>query len=453
MPPPATTDELFDVIDRSGLLPADVWRTCQPSPGRMMSKDAVLARMTRDGVITPFHAKQLGLGRHRGFFLNVKYKLLAHLGSGGNGQVYLCEHLLLGRLVAVKILLPSAVESAGAVQRFFREAKAVAALDSPNIVRVFDMDQVGESPFMVMEYVDGTNLHAVVAQGEPLAVARAANYARQAALGLAHAHAAGLVHRDVKPGNLLVDRAGVVKLLDLGLARFFTHPERNKNLTAKFDAKSVVGTADFMAPEQARDSSGVDIRADIYGLGGTLYYLLAGRSPFEGATLAQKLDWQQTRPPPPITEFRRGVPAGLVAVLERMLAKNPTDRYAAPDAVVKALAPWGEQAVPPPSAAEMPLVPASAYRLGLSPPPPAPSRSADSTAETPTIEPDANSEGEPTVDLLDPHTPNADAVLSKAPRPTVAAAPPRPPVRGWWLAAAAVGLVAAGAFLSWLLRP
>ena len=446
MPPPATPDELFVVIDRSGLLTAEVVRTYRPPPGRPTTPDAILARMTADGVITPFHAKHLAGGRYRGFFLTDKYKLLAHLGTGGMGHVYLCEHLLLHRLVAVKVLQTAVVaESAGAVERFFREARAVAALDDPNIVRVFDMDRSANAPFMVMEYVDGATLHALVAAGGPMTIARAANYARQAALGLAHAHAAGLVHRDVKPGNLLVDRAGVVKLVDLGLARYFTDTAKNQNLTAQFDANNVVGTADFIAPEQTRDSSAVDIRADIYSLGGTLYYFLAGRSPFEHGTVGQKLEWHQSKPPPPLANYRKGVPDGLVAVLDKMLAKNPDDRYATPTEVVEALAPWGDRPVPPPTADEMPKLSASAYRLGLSPPP-------SSVLTRPSAIPllPAKVRDTPTPPPVIPETEEAPTLAEPPASGPVPVPVPHSGNRGW-LFASVVALLLAGVLALWLI--
>ncbi len=446
MPPPATPDELFDVIDRSGLLTAEAVRPYRPTPGRPATAAAILARMTADGVITPFHAKHLAGGRYRGFFLTDKYKLLAHLGTGGMGHVYLCEHLLLHRLVAVKVLQTAAVaEAGGAVERFFREARAVAALDDPNIVRVFDMDRSATAPFMVMEYVDGATLHALVAAGGPMTIARAANYARQAALGLAHAHAAGLVHRDVKPGNLLVDRAGVVKLVDLGLARYCTDTAKNKNLTAQFDANNVVGTADFIAPEQTRDSSAVDIRADIYSLGGTLYYFLTGRSPFEHGTIGQKLEWHQSKPPPPLANYRKGVPDGLVAVLDKMLAKNPDDRYATPAEVAEALAPWGDRPVPPPTADEMPEMAASAYRLDLSPPPPSVLTRAGAVP-LPRAEPD-RPPAEVRVAPEPPPVPETEEAptLAEPPAPV-----PRSGNRGW-LFASVVALLAAVALALWLI--
>lgn len=501
MPAPANTDELFDVLRRSSLLSPELLRTYQPAAGKPSEPRDILSKMTADGVITPFHAKHLAAGRVRGFFLADKYKLLAHLGTGGMGHVYLAEHLLLHRLVAVKVLQTEAAEeSGGAIARFFREARAVAALDHPNIVRVFDMDRSSAAPFMVMEYVDGSNLHSVVAKSGPMTIPRAANYARQAALGLQHAHAAGLVHRDVKPGNLLVDRAGVVKVLDLGLARFNVNPERNKNLTTMFDPGSIVGTADFIAPEQTYDSSAVDIRADIYGLGGTLYYFLTGRSPFEHGTVQQKLLWHQTKPPPPMADFRKGIPDGLVAVVLKMLAKNPDDRYATPQEVAEALAAW-DRPVPVPTDAEMPKVPASAYRLGLSPshsvmlprppvaptPIPAPSSlppsAVDRTADDrPPVKPVPTPKPAPKpaprrvtpapaapspstmtdATIMMPHAPSIPPRGRKESKPPafsddepLTLTPSKPPASGassrWWLVGAAVALLAAAALALWLI--
>jgi phosphate transport system substrate-binding protein len=230
------------------------------------------------------------------------------------------------------------------------------------------MDRAGGDPYLVMEYVDGTNLHAVVAGNGRLAAARAAGYIRQAAVGLDHAAKVGLVHRDVKPGNLLLDRGGTVKLLDLGLARFLTDAARNDNLTARYDRHVVVGTADFIAPEQALDSSTADVRSDIYSLGATFYFLLTGRTLFPDGTVTQKLLWHQNRTPVPVRDLNPSVPAAMAAVLDRMMAKAPADRYQAPAEVVAALARWGTDGGPPP-AVEMPTIRPDWYRLGLSPVP------------------------------------------------------------------------------------
>jgi eukaryotic-like serine/threonine-protein kinase len=285
-----------------------------------------------EGLLTPFQARQLQRGRADGFFLTDKYKILDFIGSGGMGKVYLCEHLILHRLVAVKLLQLPPVPTADAArnfERFYREARAVARLDDPNIIRVFDVDRVGPNPFMVMEYADGTNLHDVVARHGPFPFDRACHYIRQGALGLQHAHEAGLIHRDVKPGNLILDRWGTVKVLDLGLARF-ADPDRNQAITDKYDKNLVIGTADFMAPEQAFDSTAVDIRSDVYGLGCTFYFLLTGQVPFPGGSLIQKLDRQRWQTPVAVNQVRNEVPPALAAVVRRLMAKHPDDRYASP---------------------------------------------------------------------------------------------------------------------------
>ena len=377
MAAPLTATDLRALIERSGLLaPAQVdpWFSNGDA-----DPDAITFRLLAERLLTPFQAKQLRKGRVDGFFLTEKYKVLDFVGSGGMGQVYLCEHLILHRLVAVKVLQlapGSATDAARAFDRFYREARAVAALNDPNIIRVFDVDRVGPNPFMVMEYADGTNLHDIVTRHGPLSPVRAAEYIRQAALGLQHAHDVGLVHRDIKPGNLLLDRSGTLKLLDLGLARFTHDPDRNQGITDKYDKHIVVGTADFMAPEQAFEMSAVDIRSDIYGLGCTLYFLLTGRVPFPDRSVPEKMYAHKTRAPAPISELCPRLPTHLAEVLDKMIAKEPAERYQKPIEVVEALAESVTEAVDPPPAFEMPEHPAAFYRLGLSPAPGAGSPSA-----------------------------------------------------------------------------
>ena len=325
--------------------------------------------MLAEHLLTPFQAKQLNERRHRGFFLSEKYKILDFLGQGGMSRVLLCEHLLLQRLVAVKILNKSLDKFPGAAERFLREARASASMDHPNIARVFDVDRTGLGPCIVMEYVDGTNLHDMATKREPLAVGRVAHFISQAATGLQQTwHLAGLVHRDVKPANLMLDRTGTVKLLDLGLARFFD-PTRTDNLTQEIDATCIIGTADYIAPEQVMESSSADIRSDIYSLGYTMYFLLTRKLPAGTGSAMRKLLWHQTREPEPIRKVRPEVPEALAAVLERMIKKKPDERYQTPADVVAALSPWTAKSIGDPSADEMPRTKAASYRLGLCPPP------------------------------------------------------------------------------------
>jgi serine/threonine protein kinase len=305
-------------------------------------------RAVRDKVLTPFQARLLLQGKWKNFYLAGKYKVLEHLGTGGMGSVFLCEHRHMRRRVAVKILPPDPGDPAH-VQRIRREAQAVAMLDHPNIVRAFDLDREGGLHFLVMEFIDGASLQYAVDSRGRLPIDRAVNYIAQAALGLQHAHDNGLVHRDVKPSNLMLDWAGTVKLLDLGLARFSRAPD---NLTQVSDSKTVLGTADYLAPEQAR-SSQVDGRADVYALGAVAYFVLTGKPPFDGGSVAQKLIRHQTEVPAPVTTLRPEIPAALAAVVARMLVKDPAARQPSAKGVIAELRPWVVD-VPPPTPQEMP---------------------------------------------------------------------------------------------------
>ena len=291
----------------------------------------------RETDLTRWQAEKVLAGRCRGFRLG-SYRLLSMLGKGGMSSVYLAEHTVMHRRCAVKVLPTKLLGGGSHLDRFLREARAVAALDHPNIVRAFDMAQDGEGStaihFLVMELVEGRSLYDLVKRDGAPPPERVRDIGRQAALGLAHAHAAGLVHRDVKPGNILLAKDGTVKVTDLGLARGAADEEHS--LTVAHDEK-VLGTADYLAPEQALDSHAVDLRADVYGLGCSLYFALAGHPPFTEGTLAQRLMAHQTKPIPPIRSLREEVPEALAAAVTRMLEKNPDDRFQDMAAVAAAL--------------------------------------------------------------------------------------------------------------------
>ncbi len=355
MPAPTTSEEFLELVRKSGVVEADRLqtylerlresRTLPPSP------EGVAQLLVQDGIITYFQAEQFRAGRWRRFTIG-KYKVLERLGAGGMGTVYLCEHMLMKRQVAVKVLPPNKVNDSSSLERFYREAKAVAALDHPNIVRAYDIGEDDKLHFIVMEHVDGANLQEIIKKTGPMDPLRVAHYMRQSALGLQHAHeTVGLVHRDIKPGNILVDRHGVVKILDMGLARFF-HDDTD-DLTKKYD-ENVLGTADYLAPEQALDSHAADIRADIYSLGGTFYFCLTGRTPFTEGTVAQKLIWHQTRQPKPIRSIRPEVPQELAAIIEKAMAKDKNERYQTPQELADELEPWTTIPIPPPPEEEMP---------------------------------------------------------------------------------------------------
>lgn len=338
-------ESFLAVVKRSGLIPADRLQAeleaFQSRSGSAGDAQAFAEHLTERNLVTPWQTEKLLQGKHKGFFLG-KYRLLSLLGKGGMSSVYLAEHVLMRRRCAIKVLPAKRVNDTSYLGRFHREAQAVAALDHPNIVRAYDVDHEKdgnvEIHFLVMEYVDGSSLLDLVNRDGPLSPVVAAEYIRQAALGLEHAHRAGLIHRDIKPGNLLVDSSGVVKVMDLGLARFFTGQD-DESLTIQYDEK-VLGTADYLAPEQAVDSHAIDARADIYSLGCTLYFLLTGHPPFPQGTLPQRLMAHQTKEPTPLEQQRPDVSPKLAAIVRRMMAKKPDDRYPTAAATAEALVEW-----------------------------------------------------------------------------------------------------------------
>jgi serine/threonine-protein kinase len=314
----------------------------------------LLFALKQRGWITSYQAEEILQGRIEQLILG-GYQILAPIGSGGMGQVFKALQPRLHRIVALKVIKPEIIRgNPRAYQRFKREAKAAARLNHPNIVAIYDADEANGVPFLVLEYVDGPDLEKLVRQQGPLPWEVACDYAKQAALGLQHAFEAGFVHRDIKPSNLLIcnwkipsrpcyecqkrtlqaDPFGRVKILDLGLVRTVEVAEAPPSLTRD---GAVMGTPDFMAPEQALNSRLVDIRADLYSLGGTLYFLLTGHVPFPGGTLTEKLLKQQQYQPEPIQTYRPDVPEKVIAVVARLMAKEPADRFQTPLELAEAL--------------------------------------------------------------------------------------------------------------------
>jgi serine/threonine protein kinase len=334
MAAPATRKDFLDLARRSGVID-DQTLSRYPQDTLPTDPKACADALVREKVLTEFQAKLLLGGRSRGLVLGA-YRVQRPLGQGGMGMVYLAEHTLMRRSVAVKALRPNRARDEKALERFYREARSAAALDHPNIVRLYDVCHAEGVHFLVMEYVNGLSLGQLVETTGPLHYTQAVRYAVQAAAGLAHAHARGFVHRDVKPNNLMVDKDGVVKVLDMGLARSFVDP--NDRLTVYGEAGSVIGTADYLSPEQGM-SEPTDARSDIYSLGMTLFTLIAGRPPFEGNT-TQKLVHHQMTPTPDLTEVNPNVPAGLSEVVRTMTAKRPDGRYQSAEEVIDALRPW-----------------------------------------------------------------------------------------------------------------
>jgi serine/threonine protein kinase len=270
-----------------------------------------------------------------------RYEVLGLIGKGGMGDVYRARHRKMERTVALKVINRGLVQKAEAIDRFHREVRAAAQLSHPNIVTSYDADHAGDFHFMVMELVDGIDLSQTIKKRGALPIAEACDYIRQAAIGLQHAHERGMVHRDIKPHNLMVTVDGTIKILDFGLASLAPEPiPASDAVAARSDltaAGAIMGTPDFISPEQANDARQVDIRSDIYSLGATLYYLLSGRVPFDHGSIIHKLKSHAQVEPTPLYSVRDDVPEELVAIASKMMAKDPNERYLTPKEVADAL--------------------------------------------------------------------------------------------------------------------
>ena len=290
-----------------------------------------------------------------GFTDHPRYRIIGKIGAGGMGTVYKAEDLLMGRIIALKVVSAHLTAKASAVARFRKEIRATAQLNHPSIITTHDTGEAGGSHFLVMEFVEGISLDRLVAKKGPLPVPMACTLTRQAALGLQHAADKGMVHRDIKPQNLMVTRKGQVKILDFGLARFASAEDGEEAQTGRLpfgagkelanagvtNPNLLMGTPDYLSPEQAKNSHEVDPRSDIYSLGCTLYFLLTGKPPFLGASsLIDKLLAHTHNEPPAIRLERMEVTEGLADVLAKMMAKKPADRYQTAAEAAAALLPF-----------------------------------------------------------------------------------------------------------------
>ncbi len=275
-----------------------------------------------------------------------RYKILGLVGIGGMGTVYKAEHRLMERQVALKVISRSFTANPQAVERFRREVKTAARLAHANIVTAHDAEQAGELHFLVMEFVEGVSLDRLIAKQGPPTIPQACSLIRQAALGLQHAHDKGMVHRDIKPANLMVTRKGQLKILDFGLARLARELVATETQTVSLGPDSpadattagmILGTPDYIAPEQAADSRSADIRADIYSLGCTFYFLLTGQPPFPKGNVMQKLASHMHETPTAVGLKRTDVPAEVSRIVLRMMAKKPEERYQTPADIAKDL--------------------------------------------------------------------------------------------------------------------
>ena len=297
--------------------------------------DYLIESLISDELLTEWQADKICEEKYKGFFLD-KYKLLGHLGTGGMSSVYLGEHIALKQQRAIKVLPRKKVEDKTYLERFYIEARAIASLNHPNIVRAHDIDHEGKTHFIVMEYVNGKELSQIVEAEGPMDYKRAARYIAEAADALQHAHSVGLVHRDVKPSNLLINEKDVMKVLDLGLALF---KEEDYSLTVAYNEK-ILGTADYLAPEQARNSHEVDHRADVYGLGCSLYFILTGHPPFPEGTLAERILCHQKTEPADIRKDRPDCPVELLQICKAMMVKDRDKRIQTCRQVAASLRAW-----------------------------------------------------------------------------------------------------------------
>ncbi|MFO1062316.1 MAG: serine/threonine-protein kinase [Pirellulales bacterium] len=337
-----TSEKLVELVQRSELstqeaLDAALAAIRAEHNGELPADPVVLAKaLQAHNIVTHWHCEKLLAGKYKGFFLG-KHKLLGHLGSGGMSSVYLAEHTKMHDKRAIKVLPRSRLGNSSYLARFQLEAKAIASLNHPNIVRAHDIDNEGDTHYIVMEYVDGADLQTMVKKKGPLPFEEVADYIAQAARGLQHAHDVGLIHRDIKPANVLVNSKGQVKLLDLGLALF--SDDKQASLTIDYNDK-VLGTADYLAPEQALNSHKVDHRADIYGLGCTMYFMLTGSAPFPEGTIAQRIAKHQAAMPTDIRKLRSDCPGELEGICVKMIQKDPKFRYATATQVAEVLEAW-----------------------------------------------------------------------------------------------------------------
>ncbi|MDF1745713.1 MAG: protein kinase [Gimesia sp.] len=266
-----------------------------------------------------------------------RYQIIKRLGAGGMGTVYLAQHRVMGRTVALKVINDRLLQNEAFVKRFRLEIETAARLSHRNIVTAYDAVQLEDLHFFVMEYVEGMDLQSMVISQGRLSVQEASDYILQTALGLQHAHEGKMVHRDIKPQNLMCTPDGIIKILDFGLARLMRSQDAESKLTGLTEEGVTLGTPDFIAPEQARDSRQVDIRSDIYSLGCTFYYLLAGVVPFPNGTAVEKVISHCEFAPEPLVNFRNDIPDAVIQMIERMMAKKPADRFQTPQELADAI--------------------------------------------------------------------------------------------------------------------
>jgi formylglycine-generating enzyme required for sulfatase activity/tRNA A-37 threonylcarbamoyl transferase component Bud32 len=333
---PVALETFLSHLSSSGIVPEEKLKVVVSKKASFADGEALARDMINSRLLTKYQAEQILGGKGKGLTMG-KYQILEKIGAGGMGQVYKAFHSGTERIVAIKVMLEKSKTDLGLIKRFEREVKAAAKLVHANIITVFDADQADGRIFMVMEYIKGDDLEEILRKKGPLSVSEVVDYILQAAKGLKYAHDQGVIHRDIKPGNILVDSSGNVKIVDMGLAKIeMKGPEEElSRLTADL---SVMGTIDYMSPEQAESTKDVDSRADIYSLGATLYYILIGEVLYpEKKTIVQKILSHREMPIPSLCMNRSDVPPSLDIIFTKMVAKKVEDRYASMAEVIAEL--------------------------------------------------------------------------------------------------------------------
>jgi serine/threonine protein kinase len=335
----------FDRLRQKGLLSEAEIEQAASRFGDTDPTQVIADALVQDGKLTPYQVHHVYAGDTQPLTLG-QYRILDELGHGGMGHVYKALHAIMGRVVAIKVISPELVQNPVAVEWFRREVRASTQLVHPNIAMAYDANEAEGLHFLVMEYVEGGTLDALVKKEGPLPVDHACALMRQAALGLQHAHEKGMVHRDIKPANLLIPQSEqpsdvLVKIVDFGLARL--QSKATGDTIALRTQTGMLGTPDYVSPEQSRDIHAADIRSDLYSLGCTFYFALAGHPPFPGETVMEKLIKHLMEEPTRLEEVRPEVSSSVAAIVRRLMAKRPDERQQTPQDLVRDLDAVAEQ--------------------------------------------------------------------------------------------------------------